>query len=282
MKIVFVIILILSATYSAVAEAESAAEIDFLAANISDVASREMIRTCLTQNKLSFAGLPQRAKIQMPAGTVAMSDGQAWEQVRVIVIGCKLVAEATQAIVPAQRKLDAERDFACLLGLAAADRERRSIARQLIALHHRELSREVLWHCGRDIWEPTSSTRTTLHRTGQSVFELFEVRDSLMLADVICRKLNDYDIASTFSSDRDPILDEYAANLARSICAALGTKYSSPLWGWSAERLRHFTIKQLRRAAKRTDLAPADAKTIAEAIHQLETFQPDPMNKLNL
>jgi hypothetical protein len=283
MKTVLLLVLTVAATCSTIAGTASTSELNYLVANISDSASRERIRSCLTQNELDFAGLPQRANIQFPAGTVASSDGQAWEQVRPIVIGCKLVTDATHAIEPVQRKLDAERGFACLLGLAAAaDRERRSIARQLIGLHHRELSREVLWHCGRNIWEPTSNTGTTPHRAEQSVFELFEIRDSLMLADVICRKLNDYDIASMFSSDRDPILDEYAANLARSMCAALDTKYSSPLWGWNAERLRRFAIRQLRRAAKRTDLAPADAGAIATALDELETFQPDPLNKLSL
>jgi hypothetical protein len=105
--------------------------------------------------------------------------------------------------------------------------------------------------------------------------------DLPMIADIICDRLNAFDYDKEFG----PLTKAQRAQnepFVRYLCAALGIKYSVPFGGWTPEHLKGYAIKQLRRAAKRPNLAPADAEAIATALHQLETFQPDPMNAIRL
>jgi hypothetical protein len=105
--------------------------------------------------------------------------------------------------------------------------------------------------------------------------------DLPMIADIICERLNNYHADAEFG----PLTKAQRAEnepFVRYLCAALGIKYSAPFAGWTPGNLKGYAIKQLRRAAKRPNLAPADAEAIATALHQLETFQPNPAPSLRL
>ncbi len=258
-------------------------DIAFLVGNISDLETRTLIAASLAQNSTEFDGLPGRVGIQLPAGTSAKSEAQAWEHARNIILNIERIASATKAIAPPSTRHKAEKDLARLLGLIPSrEEEDQNSAWALLKLHHRELSREVFPLGHFRFWSNAVTKVSDTHEAERIIGELFTNTDIPWIADLLCNQLNEYAIAAQYGTAGKASVDRGANILAHTLCISLGTKFKAPFGGWGSSRLKRYAIKQLRRAAKRPDLAPADAEAIATALHQLETFQPDPMNAVRL
>jgi hypothetical protein len=273
---------LITATCALAETSAPSAEAVFLCELIEHPATRALVLSKLDPLPPESVGLPQRAGMRVMPDTRAYEDKSAQHVVFDIRGRIAGVIEMTSHLSDKSLIPQVEKLLAITHGLAPnPPKTSRQALYELIGLHQRKLSLELLKRRHLSYWDPIDIRTTNGQYETHLIYDQFRTGDLPLVADLICDQLDDYDYSLEFG----PLTRaQYAASepLVRCLCAALGIKYSVPFGGWTPGNLKGYAIKQLRRAAKRPNLAPADAKAIVDAIHQLETFQPDPMNKLHL
>ena len=250
--------------------------------SIADSATRDLIRSQMIPIPPGTEGLIQRVGIKMSPTLRLRNEKEAQLEVQRFFGWINQVSELSSLVPPPQQRLAAEKMLAVLKGLHTESEISTTAALyHLVGLHNRKLSYELL--SSQYAWSGNPvSVRLPDGRTEERyVSDQLTLIDLPMIADIICERLNNYFADAEFG----PLTKAQRAEnepYVRYLCAALGIKYSVPFGGWSPGNLKSYAIKQLRRAAKRPNLAPADAEAIATALHQLETFQPNPAPSLRL
>ncbi len=258
------------------------AEAVFLSEFLENPATRALVQSKLDPLPTGSVGLPQRTGMRIMPDNRAYDDKNAQHvafDIRGRIAG---VIEMTSHISDRSLIPQAEELLAITHGLVPnPQKTARQALYELIGLRQRRLSLELLKRQHPSYWDPIDVRTADGRYETHLIYDLFHIGDLPLVADLICDQLDDYDYSLEFG----PLTRaQYARSepLARCLCAALSIKYSVPFGGWTPKNLKGYAIKQLRRAAKRPNLAPADAEAIASALHQLETFKPDPLNKLHL
>ncbi len=204
-------------------------------------------------------------------------------EVRPLLAGIETIARATHAIPDSEKRTAAERELAAFIGISRYPGfEMEESIFKIVSLHERDVSYEAIRFYGPMVWnyfwKPSGKDIAEASRTAGILI----IPDVPWIVQIVCDHLVEFRRSTEFGSAGTASVASTTPDIARALCSALGTKYAKPRGSWNGKRLRAYAIKQLRRAAKRPNLAPADAEAIATALHQLETFQPDPMNAVRL
>ena len=270
------------ATCALAEPAAPSAEAVFLSELIEHPATRALVLSKLDPLPPECTGLPQRTGMRVRPDTRLSDDANAQQFVLGIRSRIEAVARMTKLVTDPALHPEAEKHLAITQGLIPNPPISSAHALyDLVGFHQRKLSFELLssqlsWH-ENGVWVPMPDGRTV----ERHVIDQLTLIDLPAIADIICDRLNAFDYDKEFG----PLTKAQRAMnepFVRYLCAALDIKYSVPFGGWTPGNLKSYAIKQLRHAAKRPNLAPADAEAIATALHQLETFQPDPMNAIRL
>jgi hypothetical protein len=253
-----------------------------LADLIADTATRDLVKEKMLPIPQEIEGLVRRVGIKM-SPTLRLRDAkEAQVEIQNFFGWLNRVLELSSLVEAPQQRLAAEKLLAILNGLHTETEISTTAALyQLIGLHQRQLTYALLLPQYAWTWDPVSVHLPDGRSEERYVSDQLILIDLPAIADIICDRLNAYDYDKEFG----PLTKAQRAEnepYVRYLCAALGIKYSVPFGGWTPKNLKCYAIKQLRRAAKRPNLAPADAAAIATALHQLEAFQPDAMNVFRL
>ncbi len=283
MKALHLLISFVLATHCALAATPPpSTETTFLCELIEDTQTRATILHSLDPLPPECIGLPQRTGMRVPPGTRLSDDTNAQQ----FIVGFRsrivAVARMSALITDLNLRPEGEKRLAIIQGLIPNPPiDSLRALYDLVGFHQRKLSFELLgshlaWH-ENGVWVPSPDGRSEERYISDQLILI----DLPAIADIISDRLNAYDYDKEFG----PLTKAQRAEnepYVRYLCAALGIRYSVPFGGWTPKNLKGYAIKQLRRAAQRPHLAPADAEAIATALHQLETFQPDPMNAVRL
>jgi hypothetical protein len=283
MKTIRLLFWLLLAAISARAETTMlSADARYLTELITDGTSRVLILAKMDPLPPGSAGLPERAEMRVWPHVRAPDENSAQTVVYEIHDQIKRVIYRASSVSDPALRLRVEKLLTIMSGLnSRGEMGPHRALYELVGLHQRKLSFELLSSQLAGYWDPVPVQLPDGRTEERHVIDQLTLIDLPAIADIFCRRLNEYNAYADFG----PLTKAQRAEnepFVRYLCAALGIKYSVPFGGWTPGNLKSYAIKQLRRAAKRPGLVPTDAAAIATALHQLETFQPNPAPSLRL